>query len=1260
MHAFTRNVREIIYAARMTKNTTYMENGNISENTKNSTRGTARKARVRKAVLKVCAWALGIWIGILCVLQIVLSPSVMTGIVEKYANEYVSADLSFRNIGISMFRAFPNVELRMNSCTVTYPHERFDSLITRDMPVQFMGRGKIDTLTGLAGCDTLAVFDRLDVKINPFGLLAWKLDVPMVELVKPRIFAHTFSDGSSNWDVMTGEEESGQAAGGEDSATAEASDGSTGDSGLADESDGNGGDSALPRIAFGEVRMSGRPTIVYSNAADTLSAFITLKDMAFAGRLRSDFRRVGKIELEIDSLFAAGRMGRDTVLAGVDRLHIEGRNGRHVRLDLDSRAYLGTRDFGRIEIPVSLRGHLDLVRDTVPAFDFKRLDGSVAYIPFALSGKVRMPQDSLYVKAEMSFEDIDVAKLVEKYGGIVSADAEMVRTDARFSARLGAEGHYVYDGSRLPGIYGEFSVPKANVSVEGTGISAQVGLAGEIGVDERDRYCLNLSDICLCALGTTQLSGSLGVIDLLGDDILLRPDISFSSRLEEIAAVLPDSLGMSASGIVEGRAKGSVRMSQLDLYRLPEANLDVDLAAQNLRFISPADSVDLYLDSLDFCLVTRRAKADEGLSRKSRVLELNASIDTVSAAYGRKLAFHGRGMRLSMTNDAGILNRTDSTVFYPMKGQFSGMRLLLRDGAETSFGLHGTENSFRITHEGGGRSRIPVLSFRSSNRRMSARSTEGRVFASDVNLNATARMRTSERAARRERRLDSLARIYPEVPRDSLMSVARRERMAALASGNVPEWLREKDFLKQDIDFRLDGTLRRYFLDWGLSGALSLGKARVVTAMLPLRNTVSDVALDFNNNEIHLKSFCLTSGKSDVDVTGGITGLRRAMLGRGPVKADMKIKAEKLDCNEILAAYAAGQKVAGTVSGSSELSDSQYLASAVTQMQTEETDSTVGGLIVIPANVIADVAVEGYDISYANMTIDWLNCNVRVKERCVQIYNTLAAANMGNLFFEGFYATRSKTNIKAGFNLSLIDLTASEVFSMVPQIKEIVPMLSSFDGLLTCELAGTAALDTNMNFIMPTVNGVMRIGGKDLTLAQDEDLRKITRLLKFKNKGDLKINSMSVEGQIGGNRLEVFPFIVDVDRYELAMSGIQNLDMSFRYHVSVIKSPLVFKFGVDLYGQDFDHMRFRIGKAKYKSANSIPVFTKTIDESKMSFSNAIRNVFETGVEKAVAAGEAQEAIRRQKERIGYVSAVDEAVVPLTEEEQKELEGSTAQ
>ena len=409
---------------------------------------------------------------------------------------------------------------------------------------------------------------------------------------------------------------------------------------------------------------------------------------------------------------------------------------------------------------------------------------------------------------------------------------------------------------------------------------------------------------------------------------------------------------------------------------------------------------------------------------------------------------------------------------------------------------------------------------------------------------------------------------------------------------------------------------------------------------------------NFNNDRIDLKSFKFNSGSSELDFTGSISGMRRALLGRGRLKVDAKLVADKLNCNELLSAYAAGQKL--EASAGADMSDEEYEA-AVTAL--EDTTEAAGPLIVIPSNVEADLAIEGYDIEYANMLIDWLTCNVKMKERCVQVYNTMAAANMGNLFFEGYYSTPDKENIRTGFNFSLVDVTAAEVFEMVPQIKELVPMLNSFDGLLDCELAGTARLDTAMNVVMPSVRGIMRVGGKNLSLAQDKDLQKITKLLHFKNKNELKIDRMTVEGQIADSRLEVFPFDLNIDRYEIALSGVQNLDMSFRYSISVLKSPLVFKFGVDLYGTDFDNLKFKIGKAKYKNARSIPAFSATIDKEKVNLSNAIRHIFEKGVSDAVE-NSGGEAIQRRKEEMGYVAAVDMETEALSAEEQQKMEAAS--
>ena len=123
----------------------------------------------------------------------------------------------------------------------------------------------------------------------------------------------------------------------------------------------------------------------------------------------------------------------------------------------------------------------------------------------------------------------------------------------------------------------------------------------------------------------------------------------------------------------------------------------------------------------------------------------------------------------------------------------------------------------------------------------------------------------------------------------------------------------------------------------------------------------------------------------------------------------------------------------------------------------------------------------------------------------------------------------------------------------------------------------------------------------------------------------------------------------------MALSGIQNLDMSFRYHVSMIKSPMLFRFGVDLYGQDFDNLKFRLGKAKYKNAD-VPVFSSEIDKTRIDLVSSIRNIFEKGVDKAISEHQKQEAITEHKKNIGYVEAIDMEMEELSEAQKIMIQG----
>jgi hypothetical protein len=349
---------------------------------------------------------------------------------------------------------------------------------------------------------------------------------------------------------------------------------------------------------------------------------------------------------------------------------------------------------------------------------------------------------------------------------------------------------------------------------------------------------------------------------------------------------------------------------------------------------------------------------------------------------------------------------------------------------------------------------------------------------------------------------------------------------------------------------------------------------------------------------------------------------------------DLKIRSNRLNANELLEAYQRGSKfiAANAIKLNENMSDEEYMK---TVAQTASKDTTLTySLIVVPANLIANVSLQCNEVDYSDLKISWLAADLAMKERCAQITNTIATSNMGDIYFEGFYSTKTKKDIRAGFDLNMDDITADKVIQLFPSVDSIIPMLKSFKGNLDCEMAATTDLDTNMNFVTPTIKGVMQIGGKKLSLDETGGIKKIAKLLMFRNKDTGYIDDMSVNGLIDNNTMEIFPFVLKVDRYTLAMSGKQNFDQTFKYHISVLKSPIPFRFGINVFGS-FDNWKYRLTRARYKNTN-VPVFTQQLDTVRRNLVYSIHNIFARGVELAMKENaSAKSMIDRQKTAVGY-------------------------
>ena len=1176
----------------------------------------------RKTLLKVAFWLIAIWAALLVTIQIALSEKVLTKIVNRYAAEYIEGEVSFGSASVSVFKTFPRVFVALEDFHITYPADRFDEAEQAGAQGHLMHKGCSET------ADTLASFKRFSASLNMAALMRGDLRIPHLRLVHPRVFLHTYANGESNLDILKFESDTTEA---DTSAL------------------------AIPKISVGRISLSRHPHIVYTDSRDTVFAMIDVARIGFTGQISSTQKarrnrqtrftpRNTTKGLTIDSLMVAGRVKKDTVALAVNRLYAQDDDGA-LNIDGKAKAMLATRSAGRIHLPISISGKLDFPKDSVPAFSLKNFRADVGDFPIVAEAYVRLLEGKADMRTSIGIKDCRLNDIFHGFARNIIPELEYIETDARLTAIAECNGEYAYSEGELPKVTMTISMPEANLKYAGLdNLDLKIGVAASGHTGSGGKVNAAIDSLTVKANGLDVNIKGHGR-DLLSADPSIDIDGYLHATLDTLINVLPDTLGIIAKGELTGRVKGNALLSQLSIYNFSHANITGDINSDQLIIQMPSDSIDVDIKGLDIFIGPEERVSRRDSSKTFRLAGITAKVKQSKILYGSALSANTSNLLISAKNsvNSDASSPKDSTL-NPLSGRLSAETLIIKDAAGAVVNLSETSNSFMLRPKKD-QPKIPILSLTSKNKKITLSQDKNRAVFTNANLKARAEMNTVQRKQRAKAYRDSLANVYPDIPRDSLLrhAFAQRSRMP------VPEWLQEEDFRKQDIDIRLDETLAKYFREWDLNGQISVSNGNVITPYFPVNNALKGFELNFTNNEVRVDTLKVVSGKSELEFKGALTGLKRALLGRttrSTMKLDLDISSGKMNATELMAAYQKGLK---------------YNPATDTEADIEEADTlqleeyTAPALIVIPANLDANIRFNARNATYADLLADTITAKVLMKERCVQITDTKAQTNMGEITFDAFYSTRSKKDLKAGFDLNFKDITADKVISLMPSIDTLMPILKSFCGDLNCEIAATTALDTNMNLVMPSINGIMRISGENLTIAENEIYTSLAKKFMFKDKKEGHIDNMILEAVIKDNVLEVFPFTVSMDRYLLAMSGIQNLDMSYRYHASVIKSPLPVKLGIDVYGQDFDNMKFKVGKAKYRSSE-VPVFSGVIEETKINLVKAIKNIFEKGVDATMNESIRQTAILDQhKQTIGYVSAVDMQMEELSDKEKKEME-----
>ena len=721
-------------------------------------------------------------------------------------------------------------------------------------------------------------------------------------------------------------------------------------------------------------------------------------------------------------------------------------------------------------------------------------------------------------------------------------------------------------------------------------------LEGKIQGEVGDSVVPSLDLCCKIDNGSYHVEGVQQGIDSLRMDVDLAfngpcPDSSFVKVEELVVKGRNISLDVKGSAYnlfdnpaIRSKIKGNVNLTQLakdflnpdtiilegemsadlttaftvnDLLDSNMSKVEADGALNIERFkaTSPVFGLDAYIAGLS--LKAGSAKKESRYMQTDELLASNLQIDTLNIQYKENINSRISHLELRVNTARNI----DTTAVIPVTTWMTIGQLRSKLPDSTWLVLKNTTLDGGIKASANNK-RIPKAGFR---------------LRMDTLKYFMVAARTGAVLSNSQFTLEALP--YRDAVKQRLEQSARNRRRAAIRQASARG---QRDTTAVADTSATSRLLRR----WEARGKINFDKLRLFSRYFPIPMYMEGTNVEYNTNRITLKDARLHLGKSDLRLNGQLSQLRAAALRGGTLKGKLTVQSDLIDCNQLLLAmnrgarFAEADEKAPASFNTDSITALEYQNMEIGAQDTLRTDTTTQ-LMIIPKFLDLSLRTDAKRIQFKDLELENVVGEVVVRDQVLNLSELRMNSNIGDGSLTMVYSIPDEAHASMGLELGLNKILVNKLIDLFPSMDTLVPMLRSFEGVVDCQITATCQTDSTMSVLLPTLNASCFMRGKDMVLLDGETFAEISKTLMFKNKKRNLIDSIAVDLAIKDSKIEVFPFLVEMDRYKVAVGGTHNMDMTFDYHLSVLKSPVPFKLGIDITG-NLDDFKFKIVRCKYK------------------------------------------------------------------------------
>lgn len=432
----------------------------------------------------------------------------------------------------------------------------------------------------------------------------------------------------------------------------------------------------------------------------------------------------------------------------------------------------------------------------------------------------------------------------------------------------------------------------------------------------------------------------------------------------------------------------------------------------------------------------------------------------------------------------------------------------------------------------------------------------------------------------------------------------------ALQAEMGEELMAKTEALRIEAAARYNSKEENLLLQWNprLTIHLKNGEVRM-PERLPEPVYIPSIEFAYSNKAMNIANSRIELGNSDLNIKGNVRHIGGWFRHKKILEGELDIVSDHCDANQLMAWFSADEETSqesGAESQESKAESQEELTSTPEQNTPDSTKEMEPFMVPLDVDLALNTNLK--EVEIFNQVAKDLKGGIFMQEGNLILDEVGFVCRAAKLQLTAMYRSPRRNHLYLGMDYHMVDVDIDELLTMIPNLEEMVPMLSSFKGAAEFHLAAETYLNSQYQPKMSTLRGAASLTGKDLVVLDGETFDKISKLLLFSKKTENKIDSINAELTIYKNQIDVYPLCVQMDNYMVALGGRHNTNMTFDYDINVL-SPIY--LGVKISGS-MDDLQIKLAKCKF-AQDFKPHWYQKVDNQSRELRERIKQSMEKNV-----------------------------------------------